>query len=204
MAAVRRRARRSSVGLAVVAAVAFVGTYTVVDRRLQADLLPEQDLPADVQTEVDQTWGRFVEVFGPRRRCFDDVSLLLVTELDGGDARYVVPERRIEILIPTSPRRFRESLVHELAHHVEHTCGRFAQFRPRFIALLAEGGQAEPSGSGDTIAWADPDVGWEARPAELWAETVVAVVNGERVRHERTMPLPEGAEALVLTWADGG
>ena len=183
--------RRSLLLLATVVLGCFVGSWAVLravvaDARL-ADLHTEQDLPADVQAEVDATWGRFIDVFGPRRRCFDDVSLLLVNDLDQGDARYVVNDARIEIRIPTSPRRFRESLVHELAHHVEHTCGAFDDLR----------------GGGPTEDWYGTDLAWRERPAELWAETVVFVVNGERVRHERTMPLPDGAPDLVLAWASG-
>jgi len=178
-----------------VAAVAFVFGWAVIawlTRPHPGELLAEQDLPADVQAEVDAVWDRFTEVFAPRLTCFDDVSLLLVESLPEGDARYLVEEARIEILIPTSPRRFRESLAHELAHHVEHGCDAFSDLRGDFIGL--------------------PDVGcdswfaaerWQETPSEQWAETVVLMVNGERVRHAKTMALPDGGADLVSAWAAG-
>lgn len=184
----RSRRSRHRLALAAVVATAFVGSTLVVRWQQRAQLTAEQDLPADVRTEVDQTWERFTEVFGKQRRCMDDVRLLLVTGLAEGDARYVIDEQRIEIKIPTSPRRFRESLVHELAHHLEHTCGRFSALQSDFLAIEEV---TEPWAAGDT---------WETTPSELWAETVVLVVNGERVRHERTMTLPAGAEELVRAW----
>jgi hypothetical protein len=180
--------------LARVLLVATLGltSFSIVRWDQRAQLRPEQDLPADVEAEVDATWARFLDVFASRQRCFDDVSLRLVTDLDRGDARYVIDEVRIEIAIPTSPRRFRESLVHELAHHVEHTCPAFGSLRrdlgalPAFAAVWTAGER------------------WQDVPSELWAETAVEVVNGERVRHGRGMPLPAGAADLVAAWARSG
>ena len=110
---------RALLGTAGAAALAFVATYGLaagpVDRHRRADLEPEQELPADVRAEVDTTWAAFLDVFGSRRRCFGDVALRLVGDVDGGDARYDLDEALIEIEIPTSPARFRESLAHELA-----------------------------------------------------------------------------------------
>lgn len=181
----------SRLALVVVVVVAFVGSMWVVRVQQRAELIADQDLPADVQAVVDETWGRFIEVFGGRRRCVDDVHLVLVDQVTEGDARYLVDEHRIEIEIPTSPRRFRESLVHELAHHVEHTCGRTGELRADFGRLAGVDGP-----------WYE-GTSWETTPSELWAETVVQVVNGERVRHRNTMPLPAGAQELVRAWAIG-
>ncbi len=177
-----------------VAAAAIVVTFTLCSyltvRYLgRARLHAEQDLPADVSAEVDAVWQDFNDLFADHVHCFDDVSLLLVAELEGGDARYVISEARIEIKIPTSPRRFRDSLAHELAHHLEHTCGSFSELRDDFESL--------PGIEGAWTGGAD----WQQTPAELYAETVVELVNGERVRHGRSMPLPPGALALVESWA---
>ncbi len=188
------RSRLGGLALVMVVVTAFVVSIAAVRWEQRARLETEQDLPAEVQAEVEATWDRFVDVFGPRRRCFDDVSLRLVGELPAGDARYLPAEGRIEIRIPTSPRRFRESLVHELAHHVEHSCSRFADLRVEFAPLIGE----------DRAWFGEPGDRWQDRPTEIWAETAVQVVNGERVRFARTMPLPDGAEAAVLAWAAGG
>ena len=62
------------------------------------------------------------------------------------------------------------------------------------------------------MAWADASgtqsAGWTAgewqeRPSEQFAETVVQVVLGERVRFGRTMTLPDYAEPLVTDWFAG-
>ncbi|MEL7157697.1 MAG: hypothetical protein AAFN30_13995 [Actinomycetota bacterium] len=178
--------------LAIVVAGGFLAATAVVRHQQRAQLVAEQELPADVRAEVDQTWERFNDVFGSQRRCVDDVRLRLVSDVPDGDARYVVDERRIDIEIPTSPRRFRESFVHELAHHVEHTCARADELRRSFLAL---DGVSGPWHEGST---------WATTPSELWAETVVLVVNGERVRHGRSVPLPAGAETVVREWAASG
>ncbi|MDH3679585.1 MAG: hypothetical protein OEV40_06480 [Acidimicrobiia bacterium] len=188
-----RKARRPFVragALAMVALVAGLGGYGTVRRSQVATLRAEQDLPTDVRAEVDATWDRFEAVFGARRRCYEDVTLLLVSELDGGDARYLIDDARIEIKIPTSPHRFRDSLAHELAHHVEHTCSAFDELRRDFQDLPA-------------VSDGDWSTGhrWQEVPSELWAETVVELVNGERVRYGRTMPLPVGAIDAVQAWA---
>ena len=156
------------------------------------ELIVEQDVPLDVQAELDATWGRFIEAFAARRTCFADVSVELVRDVLGGDARYVTSEARIEIEIPTTPARFSESLVHELGHHVERTCSEFADMKAAMLARL---------GVSDD-AWTGGDV-WEQTPSEIWAEGVVGLVNGERVLHGDEMPLDSSVVALIEAWAQG-
>lgn len=179
--------------LAAVVVAGLIG-HATVRWATGADLHVDQDLPPDVRAEVDTTWDRFLAVFGSRRHCFDDVTLRLVPDVEGGDARYLVAEARIEIEIPTSPARFRDSLSHELAHHVEHTCGAFAELRAELSALpdLADRG------------WDGADLPWDERPTELWAETAVQLMTGDRVRTGRRFELPDGAEAAVAGWAGAG
>lgn len=179
--------------MAVMATAAALG-HAAVRQLTAAELRPDQELPADVEAEVDAVWDRFLAVFGSRRHCFDDLALRLVPEVDGGDARYLVAEARIEIEIPTSPARFRDSLAHELAHHVEHTCGAFGDLRRELASLPELRGRD----------WDDPELPWEERPTELWAETVVELVTGDRVRTARRFDLPAGAGASVSAWAADG
>lgn len=167
-----------------------MGVRAIRGELAKADLIAEQDLPADVKAEVAETWAAFLDAFGPRRQCFSDVSLLLVREVEDGDAKYVFDGSVIEIQIPTSPRRFRESLVHELAHHVEYTCASFGALRARFAQTL--GVPVDQWFSGDD---------WEDVPSEKYAETVVEVVNGERVRHVGAMPLEPALLDVVRSWA---
>jgi hypothetical protein len=189
-------AGRRLLGTVGIAIASFVATWSLavgpIDRYRSADLEPEQDLPPEVRAEVDATWGAFLAVFGPRRHCFGDVALLLVADVEGGDARYDVEAGRIEIEIPTSPARFRDSLAHELAHHVEHTCAAFGSLRAEFSALPGV----------DGAPWTTAER-WRETPSELWAETAVQLVNGRRVRHGWAMPLPPGATDVVARWAGG-
>jgi len=183
--------RRVAVFALVAAALVAVGVALVSDVP-RADLIVVQEVPSDVQAEVDILWRRFVGTFGARRSCFGDVSLMLVRDVEGGDARYVGAESLIEIEIPTTPARFRESLAHELGHHVERTCIEFSELR---AAMLTELDMADSSWSGGDV--------WEQIPAEIWAEGVVGLVNGERILHGDDMPIDPSITALIEAWARG-
>jgi len=155
-------------------------------------LLLVQDLPDDVRIETDTVWHRFLARFEGRRNCFADVRLVLVDDVVGGDARYVSDEALIQIEIPTTPARFRESLVHELAHHVERTCDEFAELRTVLHAAFG----AEQAWTGDSP--------WVDSPSERWAETVVQLVNGERLLHAEEMPIDPSVVDTVASWGRGG
>jgi hypothetical protein len=149
-----------------------------------------QPVPHDVETEARSAVAAFVERFATRRECAGGAEVLLVDEVPDGDARYLPAEAVIEIEIPTSPRRFRDSLVHELAHHVEHRCPDFTALRDEVLALTG------------ATAWTGQHR-WADRPSELWAESVVEVVLGERVRFGRSVPIPPVLVDAVRDWADG-
>ena len=188
-----RRFNRRWLPAAVLAVVVITGALVLrFELRAEGDsprLITTQDLPEDVQHEVSTVWERYEALTeGRRDSCPEDVSLVLVAEVVGGDARYVFSDRRMEIEIPTSPRRFRDSLAHELAHHLDATCADAHQLRQ---AWSEAGGLAEDD-------WRSGP--WETRPAELFAETMVEIINGERVRFGRTMPLPDFALELVRAW----
>jgi hypothetical protein len=167
------------VGAAVRARSASVAAEPVVRMRQRA--------PAAVEEEVRATVADFVAVFAARRDCIGGAELELVRELDDGDARYLAADDLIEIEIPTSPRRFRESLVHELAHHVENSCPDAAVLRTDVMTAI---------GAKD---WTGQEH-WEQRPSELWAEAVVEIVLGERVRFERSIPLDHGVAEAARRW----
>lgn len=150
-----------------------------------------QDLPDDLRAELDPTWAAFLDRFAGHRRCIADVEVVLVDHVEGGDARYVSDGARIEIEIPTTPARFRESLVHELAHHVERTCDDFGELR---TVLHAE--------FGSELVWSGGSP-WVDIPAERWAEAVVQLVNGERILHATEMPIPRSVLDIVATWGRG-
>lgn len=180
--------------IAAVAALAIVGLIGVITVRAvrpdpKARIIVMQDVPDDVLAEMNTTWGRFIDRFADRRTCFADVTVVLVDRVEGGDARYVGDEALIEIQIPTTPARFRESLTHELAHHVERTCDEFDDLRTTLHPQF--GGPDRPWNGGET---------WEETPSELWAEAVVALVNGERLLHADDMPIDEDAIDQIAEW----
>ncbi len=178
--------------LAVAAGVASFGVVRWLTRPQPSELAARQDVPADVRAEIAAVWGSFEVVFADRLTCIDDVEVLLVGEVGGGDARYLPDDALIEIEIPTTPARFRESLAHELAHHVEATCGEFAALRDRLHPVL--GGVAVPWDSGPV---------WFEVPSERWAEHVTELINGERVRHVDEVPIDPDVLAEIAAWGAG-
>ncbi len=146
-----------------------------------------QRAPAAVEQEVRATVADFIAVFEARRSCIGGAELELVRELDDGDARYVAADDLIEIEIPTSPRRFRESLVHELAHHVDDSCPDADVLRTDVMTAMG------------VTDWSGQER-WEQRPSEMWAEAVVAIVLGERVRFGRSMPLDHDVVEAARRW----
>ena len=185
--------RRLAVQCAVLLAVggAAYGIGGVADGGPpEGELIVVQDVPSDVRAELDVTWQRFLDRFGSRRTCWTDVSVVLVADVVDGDARYVTADARIEIEIPTTPARFRESLAHELAHHVEHTCVEFETLESRLLPAL---------GGGDWFAGET----WDQVPSERFAEAVVELVNGERIRHAERVQVDPAVVAAISEWGAG-
>ena len=189
----RQRAAATAVGTSAVAVAAllFADVGGAGTDRVAVPTFTQQ-VPADVRRETGATWAAFTARFAARADCWDDVSIELVRVVDGGDARYVAADARIEIRIPTTPARYRESLVHELAHHVERTCADFVSLRSALGPLLA----------GGTDTWFSGAT-WEAVPSERYAEAVVELVNEQRIRHEDDVPVDDEVIALVERWGAG-
>jgi hypothetical protein len=192
----RRVITRAAAGLGVLLGLGVLSyqlTETVLGDDGGAELVVVQDVPADVRAELDVTWARFTDRFEARTSCIGTVSLELVRDVEGGDARYVHRRARIEIEIPTTPARFRESVVHELAHHVEHTCPDFEQLRD----------ELHPRWGGPDRPWTGGDV-WAEIPSEMWAEAVVELVNGERIRHADEIVVDPQVVELIVAWSSTG
>ena len=119
--------------------------------------------------------------------CALPVELVLSRDVADGAARYAADEQLIEIEIPTSPRRFRESLVHELGHHIDATCGALADLRAEFLTV---------QGFSPSASWATAET-WATTPAEHFAEAVVEIVNGERLLHDDRIDLSSESLELV-------
>jgi len=182
------------VGAVLGAALVATALWTVTrgDAAAPSDLTFLQDVPDDVRSESEETWQRFTDRFVARTSCWGPVSLELVSDVPDGDARYVAASSLIEIQIPTTPHRYRESLAHELAHHLERTCPQFDALRSMLEPMLGTEQQGWFSGS----TWADV-------PSERFAEAVVVLVNGGRVRHETEVPVDTAVVEVVERWGLG-
>ncbi len=184
-------ARRVGAGAAVL--LVGLGAFVVAGAVLEGPSLPDlrfvQDVPSDVRVETEATWTRFQRTFDGRLACIGDVSVSLERAVDDGDARYVASGALIEIQIPTTPARYRESLAHELAHHLERTCDEFGTLRSALLPLLARPGDG----------WSDGPT-WEQTASERFAEAVVEVVNGERMRHTDRVIVDPGVVAAIERW----
>ncbi len=156
-------------------------------------LEPRQHLPDDVAELTESTWRLFRSAFPAQAGCLVDVELELVREIEAGAAEYIVAERLIRIEIPTSPRRYVESLTHELAHHIDAVC-----HGERTIGAAFRSAQ----GIGLDVPW-ESAASWEERPMEQFAETIVEYVTGDRYSHADVIDVSEEALTLVRVWATG-
>ena len=183
-----RRLRR----LAVVATVLTGAVWAAFEFGPSID--PRQRLPDDVALLTASTWDRFEAAFPAQAGCLTDVELELVEEVAGGAARYIASERLILIEIPTSPRRYVESLTHELAHHLDAGCD----------ADLAIGATIRTAQGLDPQAPWEGARAWAARPSEHYAEAVLEYVTGDRYTHADVIDVSEEGLDVVRAWAGGG
>ncbi len=149
-----------------------------------------QKFPPQAMTIIEDSWADFVAAFPNQRDCLGDVDLVAVSELPDGDASYSFSDHVIRVLVPTSPRRFPESLMHEFGHHLEASCPVVDEIGARFMAI---------QGFPPDQDWHQGDV-WFDTPSEQFAETVVQVVRGERIIHVSDIDLSPAAVDLVRRW----
>ena len=185
---------RSGVGalMLIAAALTLMGAAFAAFE-LGPSIEPRQSLPDDVAELTTSTWMAFERAFPSQAGCLSDVELELVDDVPGGAADYLVAEHLIRIEIPTSPRRFVESLTHELAHHLDEVCDGGGAIGAAFRA--AQGIEAE-------VRW-DRGEAWEERPTEQFAETVVEYVIGDRYTHADIIEVSNEAIEIVEDWAIG-
>ena len=178
---------RSFAVLALLAAAAWFAV------ELQPSIEPRQSLPDDVAVLTASAWEDFEAAFPEQAGCLRDVELELVEDIPAGSAEYIEEERLIRIEIPTSPRRYVESLTHELAHHLDEMCN---------VELAIGASFRAAQGIGTDVPWDRAD-SWEHRPMEQFAETVVEYVTGDRYSHADIIDVSEDAVEIVEAWATG-
>jgi hypothetical protein len=117
----------------------------------------------------------------------------LATDWEQDDRGYYDPERSLIILrIPGTAAKLRNSLLHELGHHLEAACPSHPELRSLFLTA-----QGFPS----DVDWFTGDR-WEVTPSEQFAEAVVEVVEGRRnLRYG--IELSQAALDVVSAWGHG-
>ena len=175
------------VGLAAVG-LAAAGLASGWTARPQPRLVVAQDLPADVQALVDDTWTSFLDATPAQHDCLGPVGLVLVSRVEGGDASYDPRKRLIRIDIPTSPGVFPQLLAHELGHHLVARCDPDG-------ALTAEVAQLQGL-DGTGLEWADD-------PVEHVADAMVEIIVGERTIHVDDIELSPKTLETVTSWCSG-
>lgn len=148
--------------------------------------------PSDLQALSRDVWEDFLAVFPDRSECMGEVTLEGDWTLEGSRGFYLPGEARVVLKIPGTAGHLRHSLVHELAHHIEHACPDHAELRVAFLA--AQNLAAETS-------WFEGP-SWEETPSEQYAETVVRLVLDRPAWHYR-IPLSTEAVATVRDWGGG-
>ena len=171
--------RRVTVGWAVLALAVSCGTAT------PSMVFPE-DTPRDLQELGLEVWGEFLAVFPNQVGCIGRVTLEGDWTLEGSSAYYLPDDAKVVVDIPATAAHLRHSLIHELAHHVEHVCPDHADLRASFLEA-----QNLPPGT----PWFEGP-SWEETPSEQYAEAVVRLVLVRPVVNYRLSLTPEAIEAV--------
>jgi hypothetical protein len=148
--------------------------------------------PDDLRAVATGAWHRFRDAFPARTECLDGVTVGVAWELRDR-ARYE-PERTLVLVrAPGTAANLEASLLHELAHHVEHVCPPDEAFRQRYIRAAGL-----PTGT----PWFG-GARWDRTPSERFAEAAVVHVLGERPPH--VLIHVRAAEVRLLAgWAGEG
>lgn len=188
------RPKKSAPSPRRMAALGWLAIWVVMACGTQSpSLLFSEGVPGDLRELGREVWGEFLAVFPDRAGCIGQVTLVGDWALEGSRAYYLPEGARVVLAIPGTAARLRHSLVHELAHHVEHACADHAELRAAF--LDAQG--LAP----DTPWFGGPS--WEETPSEQYAEAVVRLVLSRPVIFYRLDLAREAVEA-VREWGGGG
>ncbi len=156
-------------------------------------LVFSDDTPADLQELTVEVWSDLRAAFPNQSDCIGKVTVEGDRTLAGSRAFYLPGERTIVVRIPATAAHLRHSLIHELAHHMEHVCPDHSEMRMEFL---------EAQGLGPDNPWFDGP-SWEETPSEQYAEAVVRLVLGRPVINYR-IPLGPEAVEVVEKWGGAG
>ena len=148
--------------------------------------------PADLQELGLQVWEEFIAVFPNQAGCIGEVTMEGDWILEGSRAYYLPEDARVVLEIPATAPHLRHSMIHELAHHVEHACADHVELREDFL----EAQKLPP----DTPWFDGPS--WEETPSEQYAEAAVRLVLSRPVMNYRISVTAEAVET-VRKWGGG-
>lgn len=178
---------RRSLAVVVVAVASLGACGDVVMEPPQ--LVAGDTVAADFAALADETFGVFVSAAPGVGDCVGTVRLEAALELPDA-ARYESATQTITVRVPATAPSLQDSLIHELAHHVEATCSSHRQLRPAFL---------EAQGLDRSTSWFDGS-SWEETPSEQFAEAVVLFVLGQRRRNVGGVTLMPEARMVVAEW----
>jgi len=147
-------------------------------------------LSATMNETIDEAWTAFSNALPNVASCVPSVHLTEGTVSGEGDAEYIHNEQRIRVRTSTPSETLRESVIHELAHHADATCGMPTATRAAFL---------EAQGFSADAAWDCGDA-WETTPAEHFAEAIVQIVSGQRSLAQHLVELSPETLDLVREW----
>lgn len=144
--------------------------------------------PDDVRQLTRTALVDFLEAFPTQSECLQGLRLQVDPSLDER-GQYDPVAATITLRTPATAAKLRNSLFHEIAHHLEWKCSSQVEIRQPF--LIAQGFPVDSE-------WA-PDGSWETSPSEHFAEAVVEVIEGRR-NLTYGITLSDEALALVREW----
>lgn len=152
-------------------------------------LVPDDSVESDLAALAATTFATFLEAAPGVADCVGTVRLAAATQL-ADLATYTPGSATITLRVPATAPNLRDSLVHELGHHVELACTSHTELRDEFLAV-----QGFPASQ----PWFEGP-SWERTPSEQFAEAVVLVVLGRRMRNLGRLHVDPLAMELVAAW----
>lgn len=151
----------------------------------------DESVPSDLRVLANDTWDEFLASHAGINGCIGRLTLVAAWDLDSR-AEYYPDTREAVVRVPGTPAHLRSEMIHEFAHHVEHTCPAHTDIRDAFMRA---------QGFSSTTEWFT-GASWKDTPSEHYAEATVEYMLGPRSHHGNIF-ISEGALELVQDWASG-
>ncbi|MCB0111056.1 MAG: hypothetical protein KDE53_34280 [Caldilineaceae bacterium] len=160
-------------------------------------MIIDKSVAADFRSLIEETWGQFFGVFGPRADCFGDVHIKVDYDLTDR-AMYDPRTATITVRVPERASILKGALVHEWAHHVEFQCDAHTELREAFLAAQGMPANTPWRSAGGSVDVLSSD--WAKIPSEQYAETTIVLVLGKRPV-ETSAPITEDGVNVIRAWA---